>query len=297
MINKPKLIAIVGPTAVGKSSLGIKLAKQFDGEIVSADSRQVYKKMNLGTGKVTLEEQKEVPHFLLNVVSPKEQFNVVKFQKLAVQRMQEIIQRNKIPFFVGGSPYHIYSVVEGWQFPPVKPKPELREKLRQKSASELYKMLQELDPEQAEEEDPHNKRRLIRKIEIAKELGHVPDLKKKPLFNSLLIGLKMPRKKIKERIKERLEKRFNKGMIEEVKNLHEKEGVSWKRLEDFGLEYRWIARYLQDKIKKQKMKEKLQKDIEHFARRQMTWFKKDDRIHWAKSDQQAKQLVENFINS
>jgi len=294
--KKPKIIVILGPTAAGKSSLGIELAKDYNGEIVSADSRQVYKKMDLGTGKVTIEEQKIVPHFLLDVASPKDRFDVVEFQKLATKRLHEIDDRAHLPFLVGGSPFYIYSIVEGWQFPPVKPKPKLRKKLRKKTAAELFEMLEKLDPEQAAEEDPHNKRRLIRKIEIAKELGSVPDLKNDPQFDSLLIGLKFSREDLSERIAERLEKRFKEGMIEEVKNLHDQDGVSWEKLEKFGLEYRWIARYLQEKISKEEMKERLQKDIEHFSKRQMTWFKKDDRIHWVNSKNEASKLLEKFIN-
>jgi len=294
--KNPKIIVILGPTAAGKSSLGIELAKDYNGEIVSADSRQVYKKMDLGTGKVTPAEQETIPHFLLDVASPKDRFDVVEFQKLATKRLHEIHDRDHLPFLVGGSPFYIYSIVEGWQFPPVKPKPKLRQKLRKKTAAELFEMLEKLDPDQAAEEDPHNKRRLIRKIEIAKELGSVPDLKNDPQFESLLIGLKFSREKLSERIAERLEKRFTEGMIDEVKNLHDQEGVSWEKLEKFGLEYRWIARYLQDKIDKEKMKERLQKDIEHFSKRQMTWFKKDDRIHWINSKEEAAKLLEKFVN-
>src|SRR6056297_1076931 len=147
--NQPKIIVILGPTAAGKSSLGIDLAKEYEGEIVSADSRQVYKKMDLGTGKVTPEEQEIVPHFLLDVVSPKKRFNVVEFQELATKRLNEIHHRDHLPFLVGGSPFYIYSIVEGWQFPPVKPKPKLRQKLRKKTAAELFEMLEKLDPDQA----------------------------------------------------------------------------------------------------------------------------------------------------
>ena len=294
MNNKPKLIAITGPTAAGKTSLSIKLAKKFNGEVVSADSRQVYKDMDLGTGKVTPEEAQGVPHHLIDVVEPQEDFNVVHFQELAYEAIDEILNKNKLPLFVGGSPFYLYSVVDGYVFPGVEPKPELRERLQEKPAEEVYRKLKKLDPERAEELEKNNKRRVIRSIEIARELGEVPDLENKPRYDCLLLGIKHSREKLKERIAERLEKRFNKGMIEEVKNLHE-QGVSWEQLEEFGLEYRWIARFLQDKIDKGEMKESLQKDIEHFSKNQMTWFKKDDRIHWVEDKKEAEKIIKDFL--
>jgi len=293
-MSKPKLIGITGPTAAGKTSLSIKLAKQFNGEVVSADSRQVYKQMDLGTGKVTEEEARGIPHHLIDVVDPQEEFNVVQFQELAYKAIDEILDKNKLPFLVGGSPFYFYSIVDGYVFPGVAPKPDLREKLQEKSAETLYKKLKELDPERAEELEKNNKRRVIRSIEIAQELGEVPDLENKPRYDCLLLGVKHSREKLKERIAERLEKRFDEGMIEEVKELHE-EGVSWQQLDDFGLEYRWIARYLQNEVNKEEMKESLQKDIEQFSKRQMTWFKKDDRIHWVNDSKEAKKLITKFI--
>jgi len=290
-----KLIVILGPTSAGKTSLSIKLAEKFNGEVVSADSRQVYKGMNLGTGKVTEEEMNGIPHHLLNVVSPKEEFNVVQYQELAFKAIEGIQERDKLPFLVGGSPFYIYAVVEGWKFPGVPPKPKLREKLEKKSKESLFKILKKMDPERAREIDKNNKRRIIRSIEIAEELGEVPDLKKEPRYDSLLLGIKTEREKLEKLISERLERRFNKGMIQEVKKLHEN-GVTWEKLEEFGLEYRWIARFLQKKIPKKEMKQSLRKDIEHFAKRQMTWFKKDDRIHWIEDQNNAEQIIRDFLN-
>jgi len=293
-MNKPKLIVILGPTAAGKTNLSIKLAKEFDGEVVSADSRQVYKKMDLGTGKVTDEEAQGIPHHLIDVVDPKEDFNVVQFQELAYEAIDKITDRDKLPFLVGGSAFYLYSIVDGYVFPGVPPKPDLREKLQEKSADELYQKLKKLDSDRAEELEKNNKRRVIRSIEIAKELGEVPDLENKPRYNCLLLGIKHPQEQLKKRIAERLEKRFEKGMIKEVKDLHE-EGVSWQKLDNFGLEYRWIVRYLQGEIDKEEMKESLQKDIEHFAKRQMTWFKKDDRIHWVNNKEEAEKIIQDFL--
>lgn len=294
MSKKPKVITILGPTAAGKTSLSIKLAKKFNGEVVSADSRQVYKGMDLGTGKITEEEAQGIPHHLIDVVKPQEDFNVVKFQELAYEAIDKILEKDKLPFFVGGSSFYLYSVVDGYVFPKVAPKPKLREKLQEKPVDEVYEKLKELDPERAEELEKNNKRRVIRSIEIAQELGKVPDLENKPRYDCLLLGIKHSRERLKELIAERLEERFEKGMIQEVKDLHE-QGVSWEQLEEFGLEYRWIARFLQDKINKEEMKDSLQTDIEQFAKRQMTWFKKDDRIHWVQGEQEAEKLIKDFI--
>lgn len=295
MSKKPKIITILGPTAAGKTSLSIKLAKEFNGEVVSADSRQVYKGMDLGTGKVTKEEAQGVPHHLIDVIEPQEDFNVVKFQELAYEAIDEILEKNKLPFFVGGSSFYLYSIIDGYVFPGVPPKPDLRKKLQGKPVDEVYEKLKELDPNRAEELEKNNKRRVIRSIEIAQELGEVPDLENKPRYDCLLLGVKHSRERLKELIAERLEKRFEKGMVQEVKDLHE-QGVSWEQLEEFGLEYRWIARYLQDKVDKEEMKDSLQTDIEQFAKRQMTWFKKDDRINWVDNKEEAEKLTENFLN-
>ena len=293
-MKKPKLIVILGPTATGKSELGVKLAKKFKGEIVSADSRQVYKGMDIGTGKIKKKERQGIPHHLLDVVSPKRKFNVWQYQKLAKKAIEKILKKQKLPFLVGGSPFYIYTLVEGWTFPKLKPDWRLRKNLEKKSAKELFEILKKLDPKRAKTIEQKNKRRLIRAIEIVKQLGKVPPLKKSPQYQCLLLGLKKPKEELKKLIKKRLLKRLRQGMIAEVKKL-KKEGLSWKHLEEFGLEYKWVAFYLQKKISKKEMIENLQKEIEKFARRQMTWFKKDKRIKWVKDYCQAKKLIRNFL--
>jgi len=288
-----KIIVILGPTAAGKSDLAVKLAKKFNGEIVSADSRQVYKKMDIGTGKITKKEMNNIPHYLLDIVSPKRRFSVSQYQKLAINALNKILKKEKLPFLVGGSPFYIYSIIEGWKFPKLKPDWKERKKLDKNTASELFKILKKLAKNRAKNIDKFNKRRLIRAIEIAKILGKVPKIKKCCQFNCLLIGIKKEPEALKKLIEKRLEKRLKKGMIEEVKKLH-KNGISWKRLEDFGLEYRWIARFLQEKISQKEMIELLQKDIEHFAKKQMTWFKRDKKIKWVKNYREAENIVKTF---
>jgi tRNA dimethylallyltransferase len=297
-MSKQKLIVILGPTASGKTALSLKLAKKFNGEIISADSRQTYKGMDIGTGKITKKEMKGIPHYLLDVASPKRKFSVAQYQKLALKAINEISKKRKIPFLVGGSPFYIYSVVQGWIFPKLRPDWELRKKLDKKSCKELFDILKKKDPQRAKKIEKKNKRRLIRAIEIIEKLGKIPLLIKNIQFEYLLIGIKKPKEELEDIIRKRLLKRFKQGMINEIKRLR-KNNVSWKRLENFGLEYRWIARYLQNKINYQEMVEKLQKDSEHFAKRQMTWFKKDKRIKWIPLTQDSykwsKKLIREFL--
>jgi len=295
MLNK--LIVIVGPTASGKTDLSIKLAEKFNGEIISADSRQVYKGMDIGTGKVTKKEMKGVPHYLLDVVPPgRERFTVVQYQKLALRTIKKIHKKKKIPFLVGGTGFYIQAVVDEIVIPEVKPDWKLRKKLEKKSIQELFKMLKKLDARRAKTIESKNKRRLIRALEIIiKTKKPVPLLKKKPpQFKLLIIGIKKSPDELRELIRKRLLKRLNIGMIAEIKKL-KKSGLSWKRLEEFGLEYKYIAQYLQKKITYDEMVEKIQKESEHYAKRQMTWFKRDKRIKWIKTFPEAKKLSKKFL--
>ncbi|MFH1656547.1 MAG: tRNA (adenosine(37)-N6)-dimethylallyltransferase MiaA [Candidatus Nealsonbacteria bacterium] len=294
--KKKKLIVILGPNASGKTDISIKLAKKFNGEIISADSRQVYKKMNIGTGKITKKEMNNIPHYLLDVVEPKTRFTVSKYQKLANKAIKKIFKNNKIPFIVGGTGFYIDSVIDGVIIPAVKPDWKLRKKLEKENIEKLFKMLKKLDPKRAGIIESKNKRRLIRAIEIIiKTKKPVPLLKKiKPKFDVLILGIKKEMPELKKRIEIRLLKRLKSGMIAEVKKLKQS-GVSWKRLEEFGLEYKYIALFLQNKLTKDEMITKLQKEIEHYAKRQRTWFKRDKRIHWVKNYKQSEQLIKKFL--
>lgn len=301
-----KLIVIVGPNASGKSDLAINIAKEFNGEIISADSRQVYRGMDLGTGKVPRDKPKTknqkdyfykgVKHHLLDIASPKRRFTVAQYQKRAIKAINEIHKKNKLPVVCGGSGFYIQAVVDGITIPPVPPDWQLRKKLEKKSPDQLYQVLKKLNPYRARIIDKKNPRRLIRAIEIAiKTKKTIPPLKKSPLpYPFLIIGIKKEKEELKLLIKKRLLKRLRQGMIDEVNNL-KKSGVSWKRLEEFGLEYRYIARYLQNKINYSEMIQALQKKIENYAKRQMTWFKKDKRINWARNQKKAKELINIFL--
>ncbi|MDD5621404.1 MAG: tRNA (adenosine(37)-N6)-dimethylallyltransferase MiaA [Candidatus Pacebacteria bacterium] len=295
MSNLPKVIVIAGPTASGKSDLAVWLAKKIKGEIISADSRQVFKGMDIGTGKITKKEMQSIPHYLLDIASPKKRFTVTRFQKLANQAINSILKKNKIPIICGGTGFYIQSVIDGLIFPQVKPDLSLRKKLEKKSAKQLFSLLKKRDPKRARIIDKDNKRRLIRALEIAiKTNNPIPELKKQKNFDILFLGIKKDKKELQKRIEKRLLKRLDQGMIKEVKKL-KASGISYKKLYDFGLEYRYLSLFLQNKITYQEMVSLLQKEIEKYAKRQITWFKKDKRIIWIKNKKEMLSLVKNFI--
>jgi len=287
-----KIIIILGQTSTGKSDFAVEIAKQINGEIISADSRQVYKGMDLGTGKITKKEMCGVKHHLLDVISPSKVFYVTDFQKEAFKKIEDIVKKGKVPIICGGTGFYIDAVVDGIIFPEVPPNKELREKLSIKPASELFEILKKLDKDRADNIDANNSVRLIRAIEIVKALGMVPKLKTHTATNSagaefvavskyqfLKVGLTIEGEILKKMIKERLLKRIKKGMVKEVETLN-RNGISWKRMNDLGLEYRYISLYLQNKITKDEMIEKLNTEIWHFAKRQKTWFKRDLDTIW-----------------
>lgn len=299
-----KIIVILGPTASGKTDLSIKLAKQFNGEIVSADSRQVYKGLNIGSGKITKKEMMGIPHHLLDVANPKRRFTVAQYQKLALKAIKNIQKKNKIPILVGGTGFYIQSIIDSPILPKVAPDWKLRKELESKSAEALFEKLKKLDRSRAKNIDGHNKRRLIRAIEIVLKTGSpVPTVVGDPRphsFDALRIGILKSNEELKKSIYNRLAMRLkNNAMINEVKKLRSPfsgHGLSWKRLEEFGLEYRFVAQYLQGKITREEMIDKIQKESEHYAKRQMTWFKRDKKIIWIKNYNQALEIVDGFIN-
>jgi len=291
--NKPKMLVILGPTATGKSDLAVKLAKKYNGEVVSADSRQVYTNLDIGTGKITKKEMLGVPHHMLDVVSPKKVFTVSEFQKMAISAMAEIAGRGKLPIICGGTGLYIKSIVDNVVFPEVPPNPALRKKLEKKSAPELFAILKKLDSKRAQNIDKNNPVRLIRAIEIATALGKVPDIKKqKNPYNILQIGLTLPDDVLKNKIHDRLLSRLKKGMVKEAENLH-KNGLSWKRMRQLGLEYRYLADYLEKQIQKQELIQKLNTEIWQYVKRQITWFKMDKKIEWFEPKQE-KEIIKQI---
>jgi tRNA dimethylallyltransferase len=296
-MKKPKLIVILGPTASGKTELAIKLAKKFNGEIINADSRQVYKGMDIGTAKPTKKEMKGIPHHLLDIASPKRKFTVAQYRKLALKAIEKIQKKGKIPFLVGGTWFYIRAIVDGLVIPEVPPDWKLRKRLEKKSPEELYKILKKLDPERAKTIEKENPRRLIRAIEICKKIGKVPPLKFKPLpYPVLMIGIKRKKKELMERIRKRFFEWLKKGLILEVLKLR-KIGISFKRIEEFGMHYREIAWYLQGKISEKEMIENSIKEIQDYAKKQINWFKKDKRVKWVKDLREAEKLVKKYLKN
>ena len=301
-----KLLVILGPTASGKSDLAIQLAQLFNGEIISADSRQVYRGMDIGSGKVKIQKSKDrsnqlysegIRHHLLDVANPQEYFSAAQYQKLALKAIKDIQKRGKLPILCGGTGLYLSSLIEGWQLPEVPPNPSLRAQLETESTEKLFQKLKQLDPQRAKTIDPHNKRRLIRALEILQTKKEIPSLKKNPPpWDLLILGIKKDQTELKKLIKERLQKRIQQGMIQEVENL-KKQGVSSQRLEDFGLEYRWVNRYLEKKISYEEMFNSLYQDICHYAKRQMTWFKKMPKVNWVINNEEAIKLARDFLSN
>ena len=314
---RPKLIVILGPTASGKSDLAVKLAKKMNGEVISADSRQVYKGLDIGTGKVPkdkisnfqfpISEKKGgyfycgVPHHLLDIASPKRQFTVAQYQKLGRQALRKIIAKNKVPIICGGTGLYVDSLLCDYPLPAVPPDPKLRRKLGKDTTDALFEKLRKLDPVRAAGIDRFNRRRLVRALEIVlKTDSPVPPFKKEHsniLQNVgmspediLKIGVRPPDRELKRRIHDRLFRRMRQGMVREAQNLH-KAGLSYKRMEELGLEYRYLARFLQGKISKAEMLAELEKEIWRYAKRQMTWFKRDKNIRWIKNSREVGKLI------
>ncbi|MEX0933522.1 MAG: tRNA (adenosine(37)-N6)-dimethylallyltransferase MiaA [Candidatus Paceibacterota bacterium] len=296
MSTLPKILVILGPTAIGKSDLAVELALRFDGEIISADSRQVYRGLDIGTGKITDEEMKGVPHHLLDVADPSTRYAVTDWKEQALKKIENVLEREKLPIICGGTGLYIQSVVDNTSFPEVKPNETLRNDLKLKTTEELFQKIEKLDPKRAKTIDRNNSRRLIRAIEIATEIGYVPDVKAEPLFSSLQIGLTLPREKIKERIHTRLYRRLESGLIEEVQKLHDS-GLSFERMIELGLEYKYVSLFLQKELTRREMETKLETEIYRYAKRQETWFKRDPRIHWLNPSNQEKivELIEDFL--
>jgi len=277
---RQKVIVIVGPTASGKSDLAVSLARKFNGEVISADSRQVYKGLDIGTGKITKKEMRGVPHHLLDVASPKRTYTASHFARDGRRAIRKIITHGRIPIVVGGTGFYIRALVDDISIPEVPPNAKLRARLERKSVRELYVMLYRLDRTRAKTVEQRNPRRLIRAIEIATALGKVPPLTRGArAYPAIWIGIKTNDKELQKKIHIRLFARIRGGMIAEAKHLHSA-GLSWKRMESLGLEYRFLSLYLRGVLTKKDMLTQLETAIWQYARRQMTWFKKNTKIEW-----------------
>ncbi len=298
MDNSHKILVITGPTATGKSDLAVKLAKIFDGEVISADSRQVYKGLDIGTGKITTEEMQSIPHHLLDIVDANKRFTVVDWKSAAIKAIEEVSARGKLPIVCGGTGYYISALVDNKIFPEVPSDPEEHKKLELKTAQELIAELKRLDPKRAESMQQNgesaNKRRLARAIIVASrsptsaQTGRSPTLSYKNSISgrsptSLQIGITLPDAELRTRIHNRLIKRLDAGMIEEAKRLNEA-GLSFERMNELGLEYRYLAQFLQRKLTREELTETLSTKIWQYARRQKTWFRRNKKIVWFAPD-------------
>lgn len=274
MNKKGKVFVVAGPTASGKSDFAVELAKKVNGEIISADSRQVYKNLDIGTGKITQEEMQGVPHYMLDVINPGEPFSVAEYKRLAQPILEDIIARGKTPIICGGTGQYIDALIYTAEPPKIPPHPTLRKELESKTVEELFAELSGKDPKRAETIDRYNKVRLVRALEIVNAIGSVPPLPKAELAYDVELYLMHPtRELLRERIEKRLTKRLENGMLEECEELL-KQGVTHEELERLGLEYRYMSRYLRGEISYDEMKEQLKNKIVQYAKRQETWNKK-----------------------
>ena len=308
---KNKLIVLLGPTASGKSKLALKLAKKFNGEVVSADSRQVYKEMLIGTASPAQEAQnfvsasrekgpiliEKIPHHMLHIVYPNENFNVAIYKKLAVKVIKDIQKRGNLPFLVGGTGLYISAIVDNLKLPKIPPDKKLRKSLEEKSLKELFEIYKKIDPEGAEHIDKQNKRRLIRTIEVSKISGK-PFWKQReksyPMFEVLRVGIKLDKNSLKKKIEKRVEKMFKDNLEEEVKKLAKKYGWT-PALDSIGY-YEW-KKYLEGEKTKEQVRQEIILHSLQYAKRQMTWFKKDKRVYWIKNYKEAEGIIKNFLES
>jgi tRNA dimethylallyltransferase len=304
-LPSPKVVVILGPTGSGKTALGVKLAAKFKGEIISADSRQVYRGMDIGTGKDLAEYQfgkKSIPYHLIDIISPNTKFNLARYQKLAVKAINDVLRRGHLPIIVGGTGLYLQAVIDNYQLAAAKPDTKQRDLLEQEGASALFKKLTLLKPDFAAKinnSDKNNARRLARYLEIATSKENPETGKKKSPFTFLVLGIDVDDAQMRAKITRRLDKRLEEeGMVQEVERLHE-EGVSYKRLISFGLEYKFISHFLQGKLSEAEMRDKLLTAIYRFAKKQKTWFrrfaKQGRKIEWIQTEAEAQEKITQFL--
>jgi len=300
------VVAIVGPTAIGKSELALALAEKFGGEIVSADSRQVYRFMDIGTAKPSPQQQIGVPHHLIDLLDPEQEFSLALYQRLAIQAIEAILERGHLPFLVGGSGLYVWSVLEGWKIPEVPPDHDLRHHLESRAQYEgglsLYQELEAIDPEAARQIDWRNLRRVIRALEVCQATG-VPfsqlQNKQPPDFDTLIIGLTTGREDLYRRIDQRVDRMIEQGLVAEIMGLLDKGyGLDLSALSSLG--YRQIGLFLEGRLTLDVAIQQIKFETHRFARHQFAWFRANDkRIHWFDVRQdfmsQAIEMVGNFV--
>jgi len=306
MSKLPKIVVVLGPTASGKTDLGIFLAKKFNGEIISADSRQVYKKMDIGTAKPEGVWQGDaymvegVPHYMLDIIDPDTEFSLADYKKQVEEKIADILNRGKLPIIVGGTGLYIWSIVDNLDIPKVAPNKELRDVLEKKDLEDLVEQLKKEDPETVTKIDLKNPRRVVRALEVAilsKDSFVKQRNKYEPKYEVLQIGLNWSREELNEKINIRVEMMIKGGLVDEVKEL-EKEGYDWKLPSMSGIGYKQIGYYLRGEMSLPEAVELLKKDTRRYAKRQMTWFKRGARINWVEKKDviAAEQLIQKFLS-
>lgn len=299
---KPKVVVIVGPTASGKTAVSIELAKKINGEIISADSMQIYKYMDIGTAKPTLDEMQGIKHYMLDVVMPDETFNVAKYKSMAESAIEEILKKGKVPIIVGGTGLYVNTLVDGIEFADVPGDEEYRNELIEKGyregAMSIYKELEKVDSESAKKIDPNNIRRVARALEIYKVTGKTKtqldiESRKEVKYDYRLFGMEWDRETLYNRIDLRVDKMIEAGLIDEVRNVTEKFKISNTAVQ--GLGYKEVIEFLNGNISYEEMIEKLKLETRHYAKRQLTWFRKDKRIKWIKPDENATCVIINEL--
>ncbi len=292
-----KILVIVGPTASGKSSLAVKLAKKFNGEIISADSRQIYKGLEIGSGAVTKKESQGIKHHLVSTIPLKNTVSAARYKTLARSAIRGVWNRGKLPIVCGGTGFYIQAAIDGIIMPSVKPNRKLRAKLESKTARELSEMLRVLDLQRWQSIDKNNKRRLVRSIEIAQSLGSVPPLKSEPIKADVeFIGIEIKKDELARLIKKRVEGMIRRGFIDETRKLI-RSGMPEEKINELGFEYRDAVAYLDGVIpSKTALTDSMTRQSLQYAKRQMTWFKKDERIHWIESEREAMRKIKEFFD-
>ncbi len=293
-MKKPKIIAIIGPNASGKSALGIYLAQKIQGEIISADSRQVYTAFNITAGKISKKEQSVVPHHLLQGASLRRIFSVSDYVKRARRAIAIIEKKNAVPIVVGGTGLYIDALLGRIVLPNVSPNDVLRARLEKKSAAELYTLLKNKDARRAKTIEPHHKRRLIRALEIAEALGKNPKPTSEKKYKILWLGLNPDERVLRKKIHKRILIRFKQSLVAEAKQLHMR-GLSYRRMEELGFEYRLLAHLLRGNITRRECMEALERASMHYAKRQTRWFSRNAEIVWIKNKLEALRYAKKFL--
>lgn len=297
MNTLPKIIAVVGPTASGKTALGLMLAKKFNGEIVNADSRQVYRGMDIATAKPDKNELASIRHHLIDIAEPDDEFTLANFKEEALEAIDDILARNKLPIIVGGTGLYVKAIIDNLDIPAVAPDRNLRSELGNKKLGELAVMLAELDPACAEKIDMKNPRRVMRALEIALSNGKLSLAGEKKLparYDVLQIGLKINREELYQRISARINAQLESGLLAEVQFLSKK--YAWDLPSMSGIGYKQLGYFLRNEISLPEAVELIKRDTRRYAKRQLTWYKKDPRVNWIADEKQAEKLVSEFVS-